>query len=70
MTDLVINALKHTFVDNPTAGRIAVTYHLSGDAWGFAVSDNGIGRQAPGDDTGSRHRTISALVSQLDRQLV
>jgi two-component sensor histidine kinase len=43
---LVINALKHAFVDNPTAGRIAVTYDLLGSAWCLAVSDNGIGKRA------------------------
>ena len=46
VTELVINALKHAFVDNLTVGRIAVTYDLSGDAWCLAVSDNGIGRRA------------------------
>ena len=66
VTELVINALKHAFVDNRTAGRIAVTYDLSGDAWCLAVSDNGIGRRAQATTPGLGTGIIGALVSQLD----
>jgi chemotaxis protein methyltransferase CheR len=57
VTELVINALKHAFVDNLNDGRIAVTYGLSGDTWCLAVSDNGGGRRVqaattPGLGTG------------------
>ena len=66
VTELVINALKHAFVDNRTAGRIAVTYDLSGDAWCLAVSDNGIGRRAQATTPGLGTGIIGALVRQLD----
>ena len=66
VTELVINALKHAFVDDRAAGRIAVTYDLSGDAWCLAVSDNGIGRRAQAATPGLGTGIIGALVSQLD----
>ena len=69
VTELVINALKHAFVDDRAAGRIVVTYDLSGDAWCLAVSDNGIGRRAQAATPGLGTGIIGALVSQLDSRL-
>jgi two-component sensor histidine kinase len=39
----VINAFKHAFVDDRTAGLIVVAYEATGTSWRLAVSDNGIG---------------------------
>jgi two-component sensor histidine kinase len=66
VTELVINALKHAFVDDRAAGRILVTYDLSGDAWCLAVSDNGIGKRAHAATPGLGTSIVGALVSQLD----
>ena len=66
VTELVINALKHAFVDNLTAGRIAVTYDLWDGTWCLAVSDNGIGRRAQATTPGLGTGIIGALVRQLD----
>ena len=48
------------------AGRIAVTYDLSGDGWCLAVSDNGIGKRADAATPGLGTSIVGALVSQLD----
>jgi two-component sensor histidine kinase len=45
VTELVINALKHAFPDQPT-GTIVIDYHSSGDDWTLSVADNGIGMTA------------------------
>ena len=42
VTELVINALKHAFRDQPS-GLIVIDYHSSGDDWTLSVADNGIG---------------------------
>lgn len=69
-TELVINALKHAFVESRFAGRIIVTYDdddLTG--WRLSVSDNGVGipqdrleNFAPGLGLG----LVEALAKQLD----
>jgi two-component sensor histidine kinase len=45
VTELVINALKHAFTDQPK-GTINVDYHASGDDWTLSVADDGIGMPA------------------------
>ncbi|WP_291205091.1 sensor histidine kinase [Hyphomonas sp.] len=42
VTELVINALKHAFPDQPS-GVILIDYHAAGDDWTLSVTDNGIG---------------------------
>jgi two-component sensor histidine kinase len=66
VTELVINALKHAFIDDRAVGRIAVTYDLAGDAWRLAVSDDGIGECAHAATTGLGTSIVEALVSHLD----
>ena len=66
VTELVINALKHAFVDDRATGRIVVTYDLDGDTWRLAVSDDGIGKRVHAATTGLGTSIIEALVSQLD----
>ena len=43
VTELVINAFKHAFVDNRPAGLIVVAYEATETSWRLAVSDNGSG---------------------------
>lgn len=45
VTELVINALKHAFPDQPV-GMIEIAYHSSGNDWTLSVTDNGIGMPA------------------------
>src|SRR6476619_365337 len=44
VTELVINAFKHAFVGDRTAGFLVVTYEATETGWRLAVSDNGIGK--------------------------
>ncbi|ABD07648.1 signal transduction histidine kinase [Rhodopseudomonas palustris HaA2] len=48
VTELVINALKHAFPDQPT-GQIVIDYHSSGKDWTLSVADNGVGMPLGGD---------------------
>ena len=43
VTELVINAFKHAFVGDRTAGLLVVAYEATETSWRLAVSDNGIG---------------------------
>ena len=74
VTELVINAFKHAFVDARAAGLIVVAYEATETSWRLAVSDNGIG--APEgylklDKTPSGLGTIiiEALAKQLDARV-
>ncbi len=44
VTELVMNALKHAFPDDKTAGEIEVEYDAARSDWKLSVTDNGIGR--------------------------
>ena len=48
VTELVINALKHAFQDQPRGG-IAIEYCSTGRDWALSVTDNGIGMPAGSD---------------------
>ena len=67
VTELVINAIKHAFPDQPAGGKITVSFAADEEAWLLSVSDNGAGMQAdkergmPGLGTG--------IVEALSRQL-
>ncbi|MFN6952175.1 MAG: sensor histidine kinase [Albidovulum sp.] len=69
VTELVINALKHAFPSDTTAGSIVVTYSLEGPGWRLTVSDNGVGK-TDGDrsstKTGLGSGIVAALVGQLN----
>ncbi|HTK88339.1 MAG TPA: histidine kinase dimerization/phosphoacceptor domain -containing protein [Nitrospiraceae bacterium] len=74
VTELVINAFKHAFVDARAAGLIVVAYEATETSWRLAVCDNGIG--APEgylklDKTPSGLGTIiiEALAKQLDARV-
>jgi chemotaxis protein methyltransferase CheR len=45
VTELVINAFKHAFVGDRTAGRLVVAYEAAETGWRLTVSDNGIGTE-------------------------
>jgi two-component sensor histidine kinase len=71
-TELVLNALKHAFLDDKPDARITVHYDVAESNWKLMVSDNGIGRPAgdlqattPGLGTG----IIEALAKQLDAEV-
>ena len=72
VAELVINSLKHAFVDVARDGRIVVTCDAVQTAWRLSVSDNGRGRQKHigfaegGLGTG----IVAALAGQLDAEIV
>lgn len=64
VTELVINSLKHAFVDSRPRGRIVVAYNTAAPAWRLEVSDDGVGlsdQATPGLGT--------SIVEALSRQL-
>lgn len=76
VTELVMNALKHAFPDEKTAGQIDVAYEVTGGDWKLSVSDNGVGK--PGGQTavpvvkvrtGLGTGIIKALSQQLDAKV-
>jgi two-component sensor histidine kinase len=72
VTELVMNALKHAFVDNRSDGRIMVEYDAAGSDWKLAVSDNGIGKPEglfAQPQTGLGTSIVRALAQQLDAKL-
>ena len=68
VTELVINALKHAFVGDRTAGQIVISYDVLKTSWRLAVSDNGVGKPL-----GKSAKTIAGLgtsiVEALAKQL-
>lgn len=73
VTELVINALKHAFADDTTAGLIVVSYDVAGAGWTLTISDNGSGK-ANGDaekpTPGLGTSIVEALARQLDGRVV
>jgi two-component sensor histidine kinase len=72
VTELVINALKHAFSAETKAGRITVSYEVSGTDWKLSVADNGIGKPdgvfaQPKSGLGTG--IVKALAKQLDSQV-
>jgi PAS domain S-box-containing protein len=72
VTELMINALKHAFVDASAAGLIVVSYDVVESAWRLMVCDNGVGksdgaiaRTPPGLGTS----IVEALARQLEGQV-
>jgi two-component sensor histidine kinase len=45
VVELVVNSLKHAFIDVAKGGRIVVTFDAIGAEWTLSVSDNGMGKQ-------------------------
>jgi chemotaxis protein methyltransferase CheR len=44
VTELVMNALKHAYVNEKAKGQITVAYDVVGTNWKLSVSDDGIGK--------------------------
>ena len=74
VTELMINAFKHAFVGNQSAGLLVVAYEAAESSWRLAVSDNGVGipegqldsnQPRPGLGT----IIIEALAKQLDARV-
>jgi len=68
VTELVINALKHAFVDGAAGGRILVSYEALEKSWRLAVVDNGVGK-AEGEDDKTTPGLGTSIVQALARQL-
>ena len=68
VTELVINAIKHAFMDQTVGGKIIVSFAADEGDWLLSVSDNGAGMPVgeeegnPGLGTG----IVEALSKQLD----
>jgi chemotaxis protein methyltransferase CheR len=74
VTELVINAFKHAFVGDGTAGLLVVAYETAESSWRLAVSDNGIGRPEGQSDSdkpnpGLGTIIVEALAKQLDARV-
>jgi chemotaxis protein methyltransferase CheR len=69
ITELVINALKYAFPDNPASATVTVRYEVNGTNWKLSVADNGIGRKdgaAPPSKGGLGTSLVKALAQQLN----
>lgn len=70
VTELVINALKHAFPDQPK-GKITVSYGSEGHDWTLTIADDGIGmpvgRAAPKPGLGTG--IVEALTKNLQSEL-
>lgn len=74
VTELVINAFKHAFVDDRAAGLIVVAYKATETSWQLAVSDNGIGTpegnlKLDKPTSGLGTIIVEALAKQLDARV-
>jgi len=68
VTELVINAFKHAFVDERAAGQLVVAYEAAEAGWRLTVSDNGIGAEAVHLDS-SRTGLGTIIVDALAKQI-
>jgi two-component sensor histidine kinase len=72
VTELVINALKYAFPDQPKLAAVTVRYEVNGTDWKLSVSDNGVGRPEGTGTTvkgGLGTSLVKALAHQLDAQV-
>ena len=72
VTELVVNSLKHAFIDEKTEGRIIVAYDRAGTNWKLSVSDDGIGRQDgvfAQAKSGLGAGIVKALAQQIDAKV-
>jgi PAS domain S-box-containing protein len=74
VAELVINAFKHAFVGDETAGLVVVAYEAAETSWQLTVSDNGIG-MPEGQLNSDKPRPglgtiiVAALAKQLDARV-
>jgi len=72
VTELILNALKHAFVDDRTDRQIAVGFAMAGTNWKLSVADNGIGAPVgvfAQAKSGLGTNIINALAQQLDAKV-
>jgi two-component sensor histidine kinase len=67
VTELVINALKHAFPDQPS-GVILIGYHSEGADWTLSVTDNGIGM--PDGEDAPKAGLGTGIVEALSKNLL
>jgi chemotaxis protein methyltransferase CheR len=73
VTELVINALKHAFVDDRPDGVVTISYDVEEGNWRLVVSDNGVGKSiTPQAKTkpGLGTSIVEALAKQLHARVV
>jgi two-component sensor histidine kinase len=46
VTELVLNAVKHAFLNDKIDHRITVAYDVAGMNWRLSIADNGVGKPA------------------------
>lgn len=70
VTELVINALKHAFLDT-RKGTITVSYSATGPSWSLSVKDNGVGMPTGSNvaPPGLGTSIIEALARQLEARI-
>ena len=68
VTELVINALKHAFVQR-TNGAIIVSFESFNTKWRLSVSDNGTGKCALASEKAKSGGLGSSIVEALAHQL-
>ncbi len=69
MTELVINALKHAFL-NDMFGKIIVDYRSAGPEWALKVSDDGVGMGTIPPQAGLGSSIVNALAQHLRPNVV
>lgn len=70
VTELVINSLKHAFVDGRPGGEIIVAFATVGTNWKLSVSDDGVGQPIGHKITaGLGTSIVQALAKQLDAEV-
>ena len=69
VTELVLNAVKHAFLNDKIDHRITVAYDVAGINWQLSVADNGIGKPAGAFAPGLGTSIVKALAQQLDARV-
>jgi two-component sensor histidine kinase len=72
VTELVLNAVKHAFLNDGIDHRITVAYDVAGTNWQLSIADNGVGKPAgdfPQAKSGLGTSIVKALAQQLDAQV-
>jgi two-component sensor histidine kinase len=69
---LVLNAVKHAFLNDKIDHRITVAYDIAGTNWQLSIADNGVGKPAsdfPQAKAGLGTSIDNALAQQLDARV-
>jgi two-component sensor histidine kinase len=70
VTELVLNAVKHAFLNDETDHRITVAYDIAGTNWQLSVGDNGVGKPTSTPvKAGLGTSIVKALAQQLDARV-